>query len=41
LPLLIIWGARDRIILPAHGRRAYQLVPGSRFDLAALRRRLA
>jgi pimeloyl-ACP methyl ester carboxylesterase len=32
LPLLIVWGARDRIIPPAHGRRAHELVPGSRFD---------
>jgi pimeloyl-ACP methyl ester carboxylesterase len=33
LPLLILWGARDRIIPPGHGRRAHQLVPGSRFEL--------
>lgn len=33
LPLLIVWGARDRIIPPDHGRRAHQLVPGSRFVL--------
>jgi pimeloyl-ACP methyl ester carboxylesterase len=30
LPFLIIWGARDGIIPPAHGRRAHRLVPGSR-----------
>jgi pimeloyl-ACP methyl ester carboxylesterase len=33
LPLLIIWGARDRIIPPEHGYRAHELVPGSRFEL--------
>ena len=33
LPLLIVWGARDRIIPPGHGRRAHRLVPGSRFEL--------
>jgi pimeloyl-ACP methyl ester carboxylesterase len=33
LPLLIIWGAHDRIIPLDHGRRAHELVPGSRFEL--------
>jgi pimeloyl-ACP methyl ester carboxylesterase len=33
LPVLIVWGARDRIIPPGHGRRAHHLVPGSRFEL--------
>jgi len=33
LPLLIVWGARDRIIPPGHGRRAHKLVRGSRFEL--------
>ena len=33
LPLLIVWGARDRIIPIAHGRRAHELVPGSRFEV--------
>jgi len=33
LPLLIVWGARDRIIPLGHGRRAHELVPGSRFEL--------
>lgn len=33
LPLLILWGARDRIIPPGHGRRAHDLVAGSRFEL--------
>jgi pimeloyl-ACP methyl ester carboxylesterase len=33
LPLLIVWGARDRIIPPGHGRRAHTLVSGSRFEL--------
>jgi pimeloyl-ACP methyl ester carboxylesterase len=30
LPLLIVWGARDRVIPVGHGRRAHDLVPGSR-----------
>ncbi len=33
LPLLIVWGAHDRIIPPGHGRRAHELVGGSRFEL--------
>ena len=33
LPLLIVWGARDGILPPAHGRRAHELVRGSRFEL--------
>jgi pimeloyl-ACP methyl ester carboxylesterase len=33
LPLLIVWGARDRIIPVEHGRRAHELVPGSRFEV--------
>lgn len=33
LPVLILWGARDRIIPVEHGRRAHELVPGSRFEL--------
>jgi pimeloyl-ACP methyl ester carboxylesterase len=33
LPLLIVWGAGDRIIPPEHGQRAHELVPGSRFEL--------
>ncbi len=33
LPLLIVWGARDRIIPLAHGRRAHELVPGSRLEV--------
>jgi pimeloyl-ACP methyl ester carboxylesterase len=33
LPLLIIWGARDRIIPVWHGARAHELVPGSRFEV--------
>jgi pimeloyl-ACP methyl ester carboxylesterase len=30
LPVLILWGARDRIIPVEHGRRAHELVSGSR-----------
>ena len=33
LPLLIVWGGRDRIIPADHGRRAHELVPASRFEL--------
>jgi pimeloyl-ACP methyl ester carboxylesterase len=33
LPLLILWGARDRIIPVAHGRNAHDLVPGSRLEV--------
>jgi pimeloyl-ACP methyl ester carboxylesterase len=33
LPLLILWGARDRIIPVDHGRRAHELVPDSRFEI--------
>ncbi len=33
LPLLIVWGGRDRIIPVDHGRRAHELVPGSRFEV--------
>ncbi len=33
LPLLIVWGARDRIIPPGHGRRAHKMVSGSRLEL--------
>ncbi|HET6870957.1 MAG TPA: alpha/beta fold hydrolase [Solirubrobacteraceae bacterium] len=33
MPTLIVWGARDRIIPPGHGRRAHTLVGGSRFEL--------
>jgi pimeloyl-ACP methyl ester carboxylesterase len=33
LPLLIVWGVRDRIIPLEHGRRAHALVPGSRFEV--------
>jgi pimeloyl-ACP methyl ester carboxylesterase len=33
LPLLILWGARDRIIPVEHGHRAHELVPGSRFEV--------
>ncbi|HUA48893.1 MAG TPA: alpha/beta fold hydrolase [Solirubrobacteraceae bacterium] len=33
LPLLIVWGARDRIIPVEHGQRAHGLVSGSRFEV--------
>jgi pimeloyl-ACP methyl ester carboxylesterase len=33
LPLLIVWGARDRIIPVSHGQQAHEAVPGSRFEV--------
>jgi pimeloyl-ACP methyl ester carboxylesterase len=33
LPVLIIWGTRDRIIPLKHGLRAHELVPGSRLEV--------
>jgi hypothetical protein len=33
MPVLIIWGARDRIIPVRHGENAHQAIPGSRLDV--------
>ena len=33
LPVLIVWGAGDRIIPMAHGTAAHKLVPGSRLEV--------
>jgi pimeloyl-ACP methyl ester carboxylesterase len=33
LPVLIIWGARDRIIPVHHGEHAHELMPGSRLEI--------
>jgi pimeloyl-ACP methyl ester carboxylesterase len=33
LPTLLVWGAEDPIIPPAHGERAHELMPGSRLEL--------
>jgi|SRR5829696_647068 len=33
MPTLIVWGDRDPIIPPAHGRAAHEAMPGSRFEL--------
>jgi pimeloyl-ACP methyl ester carboxylesterase len=33
LPLLIVWGKRDRIIPIGHGYRAHELVPNSRLEV--------
>lgn len=33
LPLLIVWGARDRIIPVSHAYKAHALVPGSRLEI--------
>ena len=32
VPSLIVWGERDRTIPIEHGRRAHELIPGSRFE---------
>ena len=32
VPSLIVWGERDRTIPLEHGRRAHELIPGSRFE---------
>jgi pimeloyl-ACP methyl ester carboxylesterase len=33
VPSLILWGERDRIIPPTHGRAAHRAIEGSRFEL--------
>jgi pimeloyl-ACP methyl ester carboxylesterase len=33
VPTMLVWGARDRIIPPEHGRRAHELMPHSRFEV--------
>src|SRR4051794_10246444 len=33
MPTLIMWGGRDRVIPPQHGRGAHELIAGSRFEL--------
>ena len=33
MPTMIVWGKRDRIIPPAHGIAAHELIPGSRLEL--------
>jgi pimeloyl-ACP methyl ester carboxylesterase len=33
MPTLIVWGSRDPIIPPQHGRAAHEAMPGSRFEL--------
>ena len=33
IPFMIIWGERDPIIPVAHGRKAHELVPGSRLEV--------
>jgi pimeloyl-ACP methyl ester carboxylesterase len=33
VPSLILWGERDRIIPPSHGRQAHRAIDGSRFEL--------
>jgi pimeloyl-ACP methyl ester carboxylesterase len=33
MPTLIVWGSRDPIIPPQHGRAAHEAMPGSRFEI--------
>jgi pimeloyl-ACP methyl ester carboxylesterase len=33
IPVLIIWGARDRIIPAKHGEQAHEAIPGSRLEI--------
>jgi pimeloyl-ACP methyl ester carboxylesterase len=33
MPTLIVWGSRDPIIPPQHGRAAHEAMPGSRFEV--------
>jgi pimeloyl-ACP methyl ester carboxylesterase len=33
LPTLIVWGERDSIIPPSHGRAAHEAIPGSRLEI--------
>jgi pimeloyl-ACP methyl ester carboxylesterase len=33
MPTLLIWGAKDAIVPVAHGRRAHEAMPGSRFEI--------
>lgn len=35
IPTLVLWGASDRIITPAYGRRFAERIPGARFALVA------
>jgi pimeloyl-ACP methyl ester carboxylesterase len=32
MPMMLIWGERDRIIPVEHGRAAHEMIPGSRFE---------
>lgn len=33
MPVLIVWGARDRIIPVHHGEQAHEVIPGSRLEI--------
>jgi fermentation-respiration switch protein FrsA (DUF1100 family) len=33
MPTLLIWGSRDAVIPPEHGRIAHAAMPGSRFEV--------
>jgi pimeloyl-ACP methyl ester carboxylesterase len=33
VPMMLIWGERDRIIPVRHGQEAHELIPGSRFEV--------
>src|SRR3954447_8068480 len=33
VPMMLMWGARDRIIPVRHGEEAHEMIPGSRFEV--------
>jgi hypothetical protein len=33
MPFMLVWGAHDTIIPPAHGRAAHKRLPGSRLEI--------
>jgi pimeloyl-ACP methyl ester carboxylesterase len=33
MPVLIVWGTRDRIIPVEHGKSAHEAMPGSRLEI--------
>jgi pimeloyl-ACP methyl ester carboxylesterase len=33
MPVMLVWGERDRIIPVEHGRAAHEMIPGSRFEV--------
>jgi pimeloyl-ACP methyl ester carboxylesterase len=33
MPTLLVWGSRDAVVPPEHGRRAHEAMPGSRLEI--------